>query len=134
MVEALATIPSPMTQIEISYQGGAAARVGAAETAFGDRSSPLVVNILGSWSNPAEDEANISWTRNLFAKLRPSMTPGVYVNFMSGDEGDRVNEAYRERWGRLVAVKTHYDPNNFFRLNQNIPPQKRPEKTIEAHL
>lgn len=134
MVEALATIPSPLTQIEISYQGGAAARVGAAETAFGDRSSPFIVNILGSWSNPAEDAANISWTRNLFAKLRPSMTPGVYVNFMSGDEEDRVTEAYRERWERLVAVKTHYDPDNFFRLNQNIPPQKRPDKTIEAHL
>jgi hypothetical protein len=53
---------------------------------------------------------------------------GVYVNIMSGDEEDRVTEAYRERWGRLVAVKTHYDPDNFFRLNQNIPPQKRPEK------
>jgi FAD binding domain/Berberine and berberine like len=125
MVEALATIPSPMTQIEISYQGGAAARVGAGETAFGDRSSPFIVNLLGSWSAPAEDAANISWIRNLFAKLRPSTTPGVYVNFMSGDEDDRVAEAYRERWERLVAVKTHYDPDNFFRLNQNIPPQKK---------
>jgi hypothetical protein len=124
MIEALATIPSPMTQIEISYQGGAAARVGAGETAFGDRSSPFIVNILGSWSEPAEDAANISWVRNLFAKLRPAMTPGVYVNFMSGDEEDRVTEAYRDRWERLVAVKTHYDPDNFFRLNQNIPPQK----------
>jgi hypothetical protein len=113
-----------MTQIEISYQGGAAARVGAGETAFGDRSLPFIVNILGSWSEPAEDAANISWVRNLFAKLRPAMTPGVYVNFMSRDEEDRVTEAYRDRWERLVAVKTHYDPDNFFRLNQNIPPQK----------
>ena len=52
------------------------------------------------------------------------MTPGVYVNFMSGDEDDRVPEAYRQRWDRLVAVKSHYDPDNFFRLNQNIPPRK----------
>ena len=51
------------------------------------------------------------------------MTPGVYVNFMSGDESDRVPEAYREHWGRLVAIKSHYDPNNFFRLNQNICPR-----------
>jgi FAD/FMN-containing dehydrogenase len=43
---------------------------------------------------------------------------------MSGDENDRVPEAYRERWDRLVEVKSHYDPNNFFRLNQNIPPKK----------
>ena len=53
------------------------------------------------------------------------MTPGVYVNFMSGDEDDRVPEAYQERWERLVAIKSHYDPDNLFRLNQNIRPQKR---------
>jgi FAD/FMN-containing dehydrogenase len=52
------------------------------------------------------------------------MTPGAYVNFMSGDEEGRVQEAYRERWDRLVAVKTHYDPTNFFRLNANIRPHK----------
>jgi FAD binding domain/Berberine and berberine like len=123
MIDALATIPSPMSQIEVGYQGGAAARVGADETAFGDRSSPFIVNILSTWSNPADDAANIEWTRDLFAELRPSMTPGVYINFMSGDEDDRVMEAYRERWERLVSVKTHYDPTNFFRLNQNIQPR-----------
>jgi len=126
MVEALDSLPSPATQIELSYLGGAAARIGASETAFGDRSSPFIVNLLGNWPDPAEDHANISWVRKLFADLRPSMTPGVYVNFMSGDEQDRVPEAYRERWDRLVAVKTHYDPNNFFRLNQNVPPLKMP--------
>jgi len=53
------------------------------------------------------------------------MTPGVYVNFMGGDEDDRVPEAYQQRWERLVAIKSHYDPDNLFRLNQNIRPQKR---------
>lgn len=124
MVRALTTVPSPMTQIELAYLGGAAARVGSAETAFGDRSSPFVINLLANWSDPSEDAANIAWIRNLFNELRPSMTPGVYVNFMSGDENDRVPEAYRERWDRLIAVKSHYDPNNFFRLNQNIPPKE----------
>ena len=57
--------------------------------------------------------------------LRPSMTPAVYVNFMGGDEDDRVPEAYQQRWERLVAIKSHYDPDNLFRLNQNIRPQKR---------
>jgi hypothetical protein len=127
MVGALETISSPVSQIELAYLGGAAARVGADETAFGDRSAPFVMNLLGNWQNAEDDSANVSWVRNLFAKLRPAMVPGVYVNFMSGDEDDRVPEAYRNRWERLVAVKTRYDPNNFFRMNQNVPPQKTVE-------
>jgi hypothetical protein len=124
MLSALLTIPSPMSQIELTYLGGAMARVGSGETAFGDRSAPFIVNILGNWNDPAADHANVSWVRKLFADLRPYMKPGVYVNFMSGDEEDRVPEAYRERWERLVAIKTQYDPTNFFRLNQNIKPHR----------
>jgi len=124
MVAALETIPSPLNQIELAYLGGAAGRVAASETAFGDRSSPFIANVLGNWSEASNDATNIAWVRTLFADLRLAMTPGAYVNFMSGDEQDRVREAYRERWGRLVTIKTHYDPNNFFRLNQNIPPQR----------
>src|SRR5579864_2691511 len=122
MMEALASNPSVANEIELAYLGGAAARIAPDQTAFGDRSSPFVLNLLGNWSDPADDAANISWIRNLFARLRPAMVPGVYVNFMSGDEGHRVPEAYRERWDRLRAIKTIYDPGNFFRLNQNIPP------------
>ena len=124
MVEAIATIPSPETIIELAYLGGAAAQVAAKETAFGDRSAPFVLTLLANWSEASDDAANISWVRGLFQKLRPAMKPGVYVNFMSGDEQDRVPEAYQERWERMVAVKSHYDPNNFFRLNQNVPPRK----------
>jgi FAD binding domain/Berberine and berberine like len=123
MLEAVSTIPSSETQIELAYLGGAAARVGAQETAFGDRSAPFIMNLLANWSEPSADAGNVSWIRGLFSKLRPAMKPGVYVNFMSGDEQDRVPEAYRERWDRMVAVKTHYDPHNFFRLNQNVPPR-----------
>jgi hypothetical protein len=124
MVNALATVPSNDTQIELAYLGGAPGRVAASETAFGDRSSPFVLNLIANWSDPAEDGANVAWVRGLFNQLRPAMTPGVYINFMSGDEDDRVPEAYRERWERLVSVKSQYDPNNLFRLNQNIPPKK----------
>jgi FAD/FMN-containing dehydrogenase len=124
MVAALADIPSPDSQIELAYLGGAAARVAAGDTAFGDRSSPYVINLLGNWSEPADDAANVAWVRKLFQELRPAMTPGVYINFMSGDEDDRVPEAYRDRWDRLISVKSRYDPNNFFRLNQNIPVRK----------
>jgi hypothetical protein len=98
--------------------------VPADETAFGDRSAPFVVNILSNWAEPNDDAANIAWTKDLFSQLQPAMVPGVYVNFMSGDEGDRVPEAYRNRWERLRAIKAKYDPQNFFCLNQNIPPRE----------
>ncbi len=124
LLEAVATIPSSDTQIEFAYLGGAAAQVAPDETAFGDRSAPFIMNLLANWTDPSADADNISWIRGLFNKLRPAMKPGVYVNFMSGDEQDRVPEAYQQRWDRMVAVKSHYDPTNFFRLNQNVPPQK----------
>src|SRR5229473_2834847 len=124
MVEAVATIPSSETQIELAYLGGAAARVAATETAFGDRSAPFIMNLLANWSEESADVGNISWIRGLFNRFRAAMKPGVYINFMSGDEQDRVPEAYQERWDRMVTVKSHYDPNNFFRLNQNVPPRK----------
>jgi hypothetical protein len=123
LLDALVRIPSHV-QIELAYLGGAAAQVGATETAFGDRSAPFIMNLLGSWSDPCEDTSHISWIRELFRALRPAMKPGVSVNFMSGDEQDRVPEAYQERWDRMVAVKTHYDPGNFFRLNQNVEPRR----------
>jgi FAD/FMN-containing dehydrogenase len=124
LIDSVAAIPSPETMIELAYLGGAAAQVAAQKTAFGDRSAPFVLTLLANWSEASADATHIAWVRGVFNKLRPAMKPGVYVNFMSGDEQDRVPEAYQERWDRMVAVKTHYDPTNFFRLNQNVRPGK----------
>jgi FAD/FMN-containing dehydrogenase len=123
LIVAMETIPSAETQIELAYLGGAAGQVAAHETAFGDRSAPFVLTLLANWLDASDDARHIAWVRQTFQDLRPKMKPGVYVNFMSGDEQDRVPEAYRERWDRMVAIKSHYDPKNFFRLNQNVPPQ-----------
>lgn len=122
MIGALDSIPSPATQIELAYLGAAVSKVSAEETAFGDRSAPFILNLLAAWDEPEQDEPNIEWVRGLFCALRPAMNPGVYVNFMSGDEQDRVKEAYGVRWERLRALKRRYDPTNFFRLNHNIRP------------
>jgi hypothetical protein len=122
LLEGVASLPSAETQIELAYLGGAASQVPANETAFGDRSAPFIANLLANWSEDCADSGHIAWVRGIFNRLRPAMKPGAYVNFMSGDEQDRVPEAYRERWDRMVAIKTHHDPHNFFRLNQNVPP------------
>lgn len=126
MIEAMERAPSARSQVEIAYLGGAASSVEASETAFGDRSAPFILNLLGQWKNAADDPANTAWVRGLFASLRPKMRPGVYVNFMSGDESDRTREAYGEHWQRLLAVKQQYDPGNFFRLNQNVAASAAP--------
>jgi hypothetical protein len=123
LVEAAASIPSPQTQIEFAYLGGTAGQVPANETAFGDRSAPFIMNLLANWADPSDDASNISWVKQLFQTLRPAMKPGVYINFMSGDEQDRVPEVYQERLQRVASIKAHYDPRNFFRLNQNVLPQ-----------
>lgn len=116
-------MPSPMTQIHIQHLEGAIARVGARETAYTQRSARFVTNIVSLWPDPAEDAAQIDWTRRSWEALRPYGTGGVYVNFM-GDEGDeRIRAAYgADAWTRLSALKKVWDPENFFRLNQNIKP------------
>ncbi len=126
LIDALTTIPSGSSEIELTYLGGAVGRVPPEETAFGNRGAPFVLNILSNWTEPCEDAANIDWSRNLFSRLRPLMVHGVYVNFMSGDEEERVPEAYPGRWERLRNIKTKYDPRNVFHLNQNIPPHPAP--------
>ena len=116
-------MPSPMTQFHIHHLGGAVARVGARATAYTQRSARYAVNIVSLWPDPAEDAAQIAWTRSSWEALRPHGTGGAYVNFM-GEEGDeRVRAAYgAEAWARLSALKKVWDPENFFRLNQNIRP------------
>jgi hypothetical protein len=122
MIKSLDSTPSSENQLELAFLGGAAGRIGATETAFGDRSTPFIMNLLAHWTDPFADAANVAWVRTLFAAVRPEMKPGVYVNFMSGDEENRVAEAYGGRWERLLRVKRAYDPQNFFRLNQNVAP------------
>ena len=118
-------------RFELAYLGGAA---GKAERRMQTcirrpQRAPFIMNLLANWSDPSDDENHISWIRSAFNQLRPAMKPGVYVNFMSGDEQDRVPEAYHQRWDRMVAVKTHYDPKNFFRLNQNVLPRASAQRS-----
>jgi hypothetical protein len=63
LLDAVATIPSPETIIELAYLGGAAADVGAGDTAFGDRSAPIVLTLLANWTNPSDDASHVSWAR-----------------------------------------------------------------------
>jgi FAD/FMN-containing dehydrogenase len=74
------------------------------------------------WADPADSDANVSWTRELYDALKPFTRPGIYVNYLGVEGEDRVKEAYGSQYDRLVTVKNKYDPNNFFHMNQNIVP------------
>jgi FAD/FMN-containing dehydrogenase len=115
--------PSGLTQILTLPGGGESARVPDGTMAIGQRQAPFNIHITSLWPDPAGDDANIAWTRDLSAGISPFTTGRVYVNFI-GDEGeDRVVAAFgREGYARLQALKDRYDPDNLFRGSQNIKP------------
>ena len=115
-------ISSPLTSFPIWQMGGAVARVGDDETAFNGRTAAFTYNIGASTETAEGFDEEREWVRGFWDALEP-WHQGVYVNFL-GDEGEtRVREAYPGlTWDRLVRIKRRYDPNNLFRLNQNIPP------------
>ncbi len=126
LLDAVERLPSPQCEIFIGQLGGAINRVARDATAYPHRDANFVVNVHTRWSDPAEDEPCIAWARGLYEAAAPFATGGVYVNFMPADEAQRVRKgAYGPNYERLAQIKTQYDPQNLFRLNQNIPPAAR---------
>jgi hypothetical protein len=115
-------ISSPLTSFPIWQMGGAMARAADDTTAFSGRSAGFTYNIGACTETSDGFEEERQWVRDFWSALEP-WHQGVYVNFL-GDEGDeRIRQAYApEKYARLQLVKRQYDPENFFRLNQNIPP------------
>lgn len=115
-------MPSPTCEIFIPHMEGVAGRVAEHATAYAHRKAPFILNIHARWTDPADDEAHISWARNLH-KATERFAQGVYVNFLSEEGPDRVRDAYPpQTWQRLVDLKRRYDPDNLFHMNQNIRP------------
>lgn len=123
LVEQAGKLPSPHCEIFIAQLGGQLSRVPAGATAFGNRDSNFVMNVHGRWTSPEEDEAGIAWARQVYKATLPFATGGAYANFLTAEETDRVKTAFGANYARLAKVKKTYDPENFFRLNQNIRPE-----------
>jgi len=115
--------PSSASEIFLLPGGGAAARVPDGTMAVSERHAPFNLHILSLWPDSANDDANIAWTRELSAAMKPFTTGRVYVNFI-GDEGEeRVVASFgREGYRRLQTIKDRYDPDNLFRSAQNVKP------------
>jgi FAD/FMN-containing dehydrogenase len=119
-----ATAPvSPLTQIIVVPGGGAIGRVDEDAMAFGQRKAKWNIHYLSMWPDPADDDRNIAYTRAIAGAMKQWATGRAYLNFL-GDEGeDRVRAAFGpEKYDRLVEIKDRWDPDNLFRLNQNIRP------------
>jgi hypothetical protein len=122
LVEYATRMPSVLSGIGLQQLHGAASRVSASETAFPHRFEFWDVPILAQWDNANDSARNIRWARDAWAALEPFSEQGVYVNNLGAEGDDRVRSAYGANYERLVALKSTYDPTNFFRLNQNIKP------------
>src|SRR4051812_34793710 len=116
-------VPSPQSEIHIHHFGGAVARVGEDDTAFGGRSAQFVLNVIARSPGAEGFADNVEWARGTVDALSPVSREGAYTNFM-GDPGDaRLRASYGPaKYERLVALKRQYDPTTLFRLTQNIPP------------
>ncbi|MGY4348999.1 FAD/FMN-containing dehydrogenase [Bradyrhizobium sp. GM7.3] len=123
MIECFARCPTPMGQLLLEHIHGAAARVDARDTAFPHRREGYNFLVLAQWMQPDDTRQCISWARETYEGMRPFFSSGRYVNYLDDDEvGDPVAAAYGPNYRRLQQIKAKYDPNNFFRMNQNIRP------------
>ena len=123
MSDCYARVPSPMSGIVVERWHGAATRVGVGDTAFPHRSVGYNMLLVSEWTNPADTDRNIAWTRESYAAMKPFIVSGRYVNYLDDDEvGDPAAEAYGPNYARLRQLKTKFDPTNFFHMNQNIRP------------
>ncbi len=115
-------LPSPDSEIFVAQMGGATNRIAPNATAYPHRDAEFVMNVHTRWQEPSQDQTCIDWAREFYEATLPMATGGVYVNFISEGE-ERIDGAYGENYARLARIKSEYDPDNFFRVNQNIQPE-----------
>jgi FAD/FMN-containing dehydrogenase len=114
---------TPLSQTVIFRIGQGVTAVPDDATAFSHRDANYLFHPISVWSDPADDERLIAANRAFVDAMRPFSTGASYLNFTP--EADRVRDAYGDRkYKRLVALKDKYDPDNLFRMNQNIQPSK----------
>ena len=115
-------IPVVNSTMHIYPINGACHRVTSDATAFAYREASFATVIAGMWPEPADNDSNTKWVKDYYQALEPHSLAGGYVNFMAGDDQDRVKVNYKDNYGRLASIKQKYDPGNLFHLNQNIKP------------
>lgn len=117
--------PAPLTLVNAFHMGGAINRVASEDTAFAERSAQYMISIDGMWTDPADNDDSIGWVRSAWEEISKFGTGSVYLNFTGlADEAPNagVDSAFGRNLQRLAEVKAKYDPDNLFRVNNNIAP------------
>jgi len=123
MIDCFTQCPAPMGQLLLEHFHGAVTRVGTTHTAFPHRAEGYNLLVLSQWLDPKDNDACVRWARNSYDAMQPFAGAGRYVNYLGDDEqGDAIAAAYGPNYRRLQQIKAKYDPENVFRLNQNIRP------------
>ena len=117
-------VGSRLSVIEVLALGGAIRNVPADATAFPHREARWLINIAGQWHEPGATDDEIEWVRSTFSALEPHLSGGAYSNFMEDDDAEAATVAYGSTLERLQRIKATYDPDNVFRINQNIEPAR----------
>ena len=126
MIATFEACPSPMSGVAMEHFHGEATRVGITDTAVPHREPGFNLLLTSVWTDPAETDRNVAWSREVYAALEPSFAGRRYVNYLSEDDADAAGrEIYGTNFDRLAELKRRYDPDNVFRLNQNIRPAER---------
>ena len=115
-------IPTPLSQMHLYPITGAAARPGMTDTPWAYRNAKYAGVIVGVDPAPENAEKITAWCKDYWNELHPHSMGGAYSNFMMDEGQERVQASYRQNYDRLVSIKQRYDPNNVFRVNQNIKP------------
>ncbi len=124
VVDLAVSRPSPQCLLAIRSLGGAISQIAEDETAYGNRDAKFNISIDNTWQDPSQSDEMIRWTRQAWSDLRELTGGGVYINFLGlGEEKEELSRAaYRQNYDRLQRIKSKYDPDNLFRVNQNIKP------------
>lgn len=115
-------VPVVQSTMHLYPIDGAVHRVASDDTAFAYRDANFAMVVAGMWPDPADNESHTRWVRDYWEAIHPHNAEGGYVNFLSGDDQDRIRANYAGNYDRLVEIKRKYDPGNLFHLNQNIAP------------
>ena len=123
-------MPTLHSTMHLYPVNGAAHRAGKNDTPWGHRSAVWSEVIVGVDPDPANKDRITSWAKDYWEALHPYGAGGGYVNFMMEGEGeDRIRGTYQGNFDKLVQIKAKYDPDNFFRVNQNIRPDANAKDT-----